>query len=255
MIGPLLFVMFAVAEEPPRVGRPVDFSGVVGRFRIEADVSPKTVPVEDPLTLRVTIHGEAVTTPPTRGELRIFPEELDFFREDAVDEDRADPAAGTWTFVWRLRPKSTDVREVPALRLVYWSPMLRRFQAATTDPVPIEVRPAEAVKTPVLAPPVPTEMRFFDISPSTWDSPAIEIGVWGIALAIVGGLLVVEHGGSVGSTPPAAETSDRCRCSKHGGERRAPPLSATAILDEDERADADRDRPHLEASRSLSGAA
>ena len=132
MIGPLLLMMFAVLEEPPQVGRPVDFSDVVGRFRIEADVSPKSVSVEDPLTLRVTIHGEAVTTPPTRGDLRIFPEDLDFFREDVADEDRADPKAGTWTFVWRLRPKSTEVREVPALRLVYWSPMLRRFQAATT---------------------------------------------------------------------------------------------------------------------------
>jgi hypothetical protein len=182
--------MFAAVEEPPQVGRPVDFSGVVGRFRIEADVSPKSVPVEDPLTLRVTIRGEGVTTPPTRGDLRIFPEDFDFFREDVADEDRADPKAGTWTFVWRLRPKSTDVREVPALRLVYWSPMLRRFQAATIDPVPIEVRPAEAVKAPAPVSTVPPEQRLFDIEPSIWDSPMIEIGVWALALALAFGLLL-----------------------------------------------------------------
>ena len=169
MIAALLLTMFAVADEPPLGGRPPNFSGIVGRFRIEADVDSKSVTVEDPLTLRVTIHGESVTTPPTRGNLRIFPEDFDFYREEVAEEDRADPATGTWTFVWRLRPKTTDVREVPPLRLSYWSPMLRRFQAATTEAVPIEVGP-QVEKTPVAE--MPLDVRFLVPVPDA--APAID---------------------------------------------------------------------------------
>jgi hypothetical protein len=187
VIAALLLALFAVADEPPLVGRPPNFSGIVGRFRIEADIDPKSVTVEDPLTLRVTIHGQAVTTPPTRGNLRLFPklEDFDFFVEDGAEEDRADPATGTWTFVWRLRPKTTDVREVPPLPLVYWSPMLQRYQAATADALPIEVRPREAVTPPVVE--VPLDVRF--LTPIPDDSQGVDAS-WISQFVLWGGVLV-----------------------------------------------------------------
>ena len=144
MIAALLLLMLAAVDDPPLVRRPGNFSGVVGRFRIEAEATPKTVTVEDPLTLRVTIRGDGVTTPPTRDRLRLFQGESDdasiddlFFREDVALEDRADPVAGTWTFVWRLRPKSTDVHEVPGLQALRTG---RRWWAACRWRRPIRSR-------------------------------------------------------------------------------------------------------------------
>src|SRR5262245_40260511 len=89
---------------PPKLGQPADFSGVVGTFQSRAEAKPKTVAIEEPITLTITITGRAVAPhTPKRENLRLFPEGTlrDFFIEPA-GEQRAD---GAWIFVYRLRPR------------------------------------------------------------------------------------------------------------------------------------------------------
>src|SRR6516162_9933180 len=74
-------------EEPPVAGRPADFSGLVGFFRISTSASPTEVRVEDPLTLTVRITGDPDrsfrTSHPVRANLHLFSKQMkeDFFIE------------------------------------------------------------------------------------------------------------------------------------------------------------------------------
>src|SRR5262245_6018297 len=74
-------------EEPPVAGRPEDFSGLVGVYRISSSASPTEVNVEDPLTLTVRITGDPDrsfrTSQPVRANLRLFPKQMkeDFYIE------------------------------------------------------------------------------------------------------------------------------------------------------------------------------
>jgi len=123
---------------PPKLGQPADFSEVVGAFQISADAKPTTVAVEEPLTLTVTITGSAEPPHmPTRDKLRIFPDDVqrDFFVEPVAENENN----GSWKFEYRLRPKRMQVRIVPSLKLVYYSPRQRRYQAAYSDAIPLTV--------------------------------------------------------------------------------------------------------------------
>jgi hypothetical protein len=161
-----LFLVGGVnAQEPPAQGRPVDFTGLVGRFRIEAAIEPAKVVVEDPVTLTITIRGDKAGPPPSRGNLRL-PAELkeQFFVEDIPELDRTMTDGKAWEFVWRLRPKTTDIREVPPLQLSYYAPMLRRYQSARTEGMPLVVQARESVVVPDQTP-VAFDPAFMEVVP------------------------------------------------------------------------------------------
>lgn len=128
------------AAEPPRIGQPPDFSQLVGTFQIAAKAEPTAVAVEEPLTLIVTISGQAdAPYVPKRDLLRVFPDEMqrDFFVEPAGEQIKQ----GSWEFIYRLRPKHTRVQFVPGLKLVYFATRQRRYQTAYSDAIPLTVKP------------------------------------------------------------------------------------------------------------------
>jgi hypothetical protein len=133
------------AGDPPLVGRPGNFSGVVGQYRISAQAEPRTVRVEEPITLTVHIAGTGPEAfRPKLSELRLFSEdtEREFFIEPVPDKTEAFPEKEVWKFVYRLRPKNVDVKFTPGLKLAYYHPGRRKYQTAFADALPIVVEPA-----------------------------------------------------------------------------------------------------------------
>lgn len=136
------------AVTPPKLGQPSDFSEVVGTFQIAAAAKPTTIAVEEPLTLTVTITGNAVPPyVPSRDKLRIFPDDVqrDFFVEPVSEAEKT----GSWAFVYRLRPKHTRVQLVPSLKLVYYSPRQRRYQTTYSDAITLTVKPRQETEISV----------------------------------------------------------------------------------------------------------
>jgi hypothetical protein len=136
------------ALTPPAVGQPADFSGVVGMFRMEAKAAPTSAAVEEPIELTVEITGQAVGAyAPKQARLKLFPADIDktFFIEPVSEH----AGAGSWRFVYRLRPKSTGVTHIPGLKLTYYAPRQKRYQAAYADAIPINVRPRTEPKVEV----------------------------------------------------------------------------------------------------------
>jgi len=132
--------------DPPIVGQPAAFSGIVGKVRIETIVEQKEAVVEEPLTFVVRIVGEASAKhSPRRESLKIFGDdaERDFWIEPMPDRDQAKP--GVWEFAYRLKAKSADVKETPTVKLVYFQPAAKRYQPTFGDRIPLTIRPRPAV--------------------------------------------------------------------------------------------------------------
>ncbi|MCS7045752.1 MAG: hypothetical protein NZO58_05305 [Gemmataceae bacterium] len=171
--------------EPPLVGRPLDFSGLVGVFRLAVKATPTAVAVEEPITVTVTISGRAVPPyVPRREALRLFPNDLERdFYVAATSEKSGDDV---WEFVYLLRPKHGEVRTIPGLRLCYYAPRQRRYQTAYADAIAIQVRaPAPPESAPPLrvlaAPPwmleLAEEAPVRSYVPAPWTVVVFAVGV------------------------------------------------------------------------------
>ncbi len=152
-------------DEPPVAGRPVNYSEIVGQYRIAASASPTAVSVEDPITLTVRIQGTGPSKfQPARDKLRIFPAEFqnDFYLEPLKEKDRQ--VKDTWEFAYRLRPKHEDVKFIPGLKLVYYHPARKKYQSSFADAIAITVKPRAEVKPPPdVAKAVKPPDRFFEL--------------------------------------------------------------------------------------------
>jgi hypothetical protein len=139
-IAPLAF-----AQSPPVVGRPIDFSGAVGGPFVAQWVAESTeLMAEQPLTLTLRITGP--------GNLQDLPRpaisKLDSFRAFAI-EDRDDRfVAGDpplRDLRYRVRPRSTAVKEIPRFKFVYFNPRIvppsRGYQTTYAEAVPLTVKP------------------------------------------------------------------------------------------------------------------
>jgi hypothetical protein len=155
---PLLLALLlpAVADppfEPPSGGRPDNFRGAVGLFRIQAGTRDTSVAVNQPLrfTVRITADpGVPMLAPPVRPEIE---------KESAFTErfhvETPEPASkkdgNVWEFYYSLRPKVESVTEIPELSFSFFNPRFRDdprgYQELTTDPLSLTVTPAK-VETP-----------------------------------------------------------------------------------------------------------
>jgi len=177
-------------DEPPLAGRPGNFSHVVGSYIISTSATPDEVEVEKPVALTVRIQGSGPQKyQPQRKHLAIFPQNFDqqFFVEPLLDQDQLDPKNGTWEFVYRLRPKSTAVKFIPGLTLVYYHPGRKRYSTTAADAIALTVRPAVPSKAS-LPTPVGAPEEFFRLGPlddGSWSDiqrPGTWVFVLGLAL-------------------------------------------------------------------------
>jgi hypothetical protein len=161
------------STEPLLAGRPSQFSNIVGSYAIGVRAEPTSVPLEEPITLRVTISGKGPPKyQPRRKDLKLFPERWsrDFYIEPLPGEDRLQPEADTWEFVWRLRPRSEAVTAIDGVKLVYYQPGANggRYQTARADAIEIKVSPGRPAGV------VPEHLAVRTAPASFYDLPSTE---------------------------------------------------------------------------------
>ena len=128
----------------PTAGRPADYRGAVGRYRIVTEAEPLTVDAGDPITLRIGIVGDGpmdlVEAPPladieaVTSDFKVTDQSLAGFVHDE-----------TKMFVTTLRPRREGISEIPPIPLSYFDPATASFQTVTSDPIPIAVHAAETL--------------------------------------------------------------------------------------------------------------
>jgi hypothetical protein len=122
----------------PDAGRPAEFSGAVGRFKVEAEVSSRSVAVGESFQLVLRIEGE--------GNVHAF--DVPSFAELAVFDVRGTLDAkeeGRRVITYDLSPRDIAVKEVPALGFAYFDTTPpASYRVAKTAPVRIDVKRAQS---------------------------------------------------------------------------------------------------------------
>lgn len=146
----LILLVLNLAFRVPAVGRPRDhFIGAVGHgIEVRMRVDRTDLRVEEPLTLWIAIRGAWNPSQVSRPDLRRIPDFESNFYIDDLDLPYGNGSVREFGF--RLRPRSTSVREIPSVLIRYWDPVLRYFPATAPDEsIPLNVhRPAAMNPTP-----------------------------------------------------------------------------------------------------------
>jgi hypothetical protein len=156
-----------VQVQPLPQPAPVNFQGAVGQFTVAAVVDTRTVAVDEPITMRVTIGGV--------GNLETLPEplwpELANWRSFADDSGsqmsvQNGRLSGQRVYQRILIPTSGGDYILPAIEYTYFNPEAGQYETASTDPIPVtvtgDVLPA-ATPLPAAAAPIPVEPATNDI--------------------------------------------------------------------------------------------
>lgn len=133
-----------VALPLPTTGKPSDFGGAVGQFKLSATVDKTKLEVNEPVTMRIRISGvgniKTIAIP-------TIPDLPDFRSYQAGDSETVEKAnyriGGTKSFQQVFIPKRAGTYMLPALRFSYFDPDARTYKTATTDAIQIEVSPSK----------------------------------------------------------------------------------------------------------------
>jgi len=123
----------------PKDGRPEDFSGAVGKFTMEASVSPKKAGAGEPVNLKVLVSGqgnfEGMGAPILTGDegWRSYPPSDKFQSTDAVG------FTGEKTFEFPLIARQDQTR-TPGLRFSYFDPSTGKYMVLTQEPLEVNAK-------------------------------------------------------------------------------------------------------------------
>jgi len=126
----------------PTEGKPRDFDGAVGSFKISTDVSSAKTTAGDPLTLRLHVNGAGnfdrveSTVLGADGQWKTYAPKAVF--------KPADPTGfrGEKIFEQPLIATQPGIRTVPPLSFSYFDPSTRRYETAHSSPLNVTVAPA-----------------------------------------------------------------------------------------------------------------
>ncbi|MBN1689097.1 MAG: protein BatD [Candidatus Omnitrophica bacterium] len=135
----------------PSRGKPEDFKGTVGNFRMSASIDKATVKQDEPVTMTLVIEGEGNIETLHKPDIP----ELDEFK--VYDADTAsnlyksgDVIAGKKTFEVVFIPVKAGNIRIPKLSFSYFNPRLETYQTLYTPEFVLNVTPSETkFKLPV----------------------------------------------------------------------------------------------------------
>ncbi len=139
----------------PLEGQPESYIGAIGTFQLDAQLTPTSVSVGDPITLTLTLTGEGnlqdmrppkIDLPSVSGQFRTY---------DATEET----VGQARRFVYSLRPLSVDVNEFPAVPVSYFDVQAEQYVTLQTDALPMTVRESETLSGTDIVAGSPQESR------------------------------------------------------------------------------------------------
>jgi hypothetical protein len=144
----LTFLNASRSEEPPIAGRPLNFSGAKGSFKISTRATPVASQAEDPILFTLRIIGTGNLTEFPRPQL----DQIDAWRRlfhITNGAERHLPTEKAREFDYILRPRSAAVRQIPPLPFVYWRPDIippeKGYQTTYAPAIPLKITPRHQV--------------------------------------------------------------------------------------------------------------
>jgi hypothetical protein len=123
----------------PEEGRPSDFSGAVGQWNLEVTAKPAEVAVGDPITFTIKISGNGnIDTVPTP-KLGALDEFKTYEPTTKTTKDDLN-TTGERVIQQVLIARSTEIKQLPEVRLTYFDPVARAYKVATQAPIKLVVK-------------------------------------------------------------------------------------------------------------------
>lgn len=149
----------------PEQGKPADFNGAVGDFKITTAVERDSISTDDAGKLKLVIEGQGNLNLVNAPELS-WPNGMQAY-EPSMQEDidrQSAPLSGSKQFVFDFTVDAAGVYTLPAAAFSYFDPASAQYKTVTAAPITIKVskgtgkRPAIQAKQPVKS----TKESFFE---------------------------------------------------------------------------------------------
>jgi hypothetical protein len=131
-----------VTQLPPA---PVDFSGAVGFFKLNASIDPRQVPSGEAATLFISINGN--TRPGNIGEISL-PQLTDCSvfapEKDATIDTTANGITTQKTYKYLIVPRREGMIQVPQISWSYFDPAVKAYKTLTSPKLDLMVTPGKA---------------------------------------------------------------------------------------------------------------
>jgi hypothetical protein len=129
----------ALSIDPvPLDGRPAEFLGGVGDFKLQASLTPVTGRVGQEFLYRVKVSGPAAWGMAARPDLSRFNRLPLAIRAEPLPDETAGETESR-TFVYRLRPMKAGTAVLPPLAIAAFDPKSQHYLTKVTQGVPIRV--------------------------------------------------------------------------------------------------------------------
>jgi BatD DUF11 like domain len=128
----------------PAEGRPAEFSGAVGSFKISTDISSATNTAGDPLTLRMHVNGSGnfdrveSNVLAGDGQWKTYQPKAAFSQADSTGY------RGEKTFEQPLVALQPGAQTIPPLAFSFFDPGTRRYETVRSAPLRVTVSPSAA---------------------------------------------------------------------------------------------------------------
>lgn len=135
----------------PAEGRPADFSGAIGTFKIANELSSRKGMAGDPLTLKMRVSGTGNFDRVNSAMLddvdgwKTYPPKSNFTAGDAIGYK------GEKTFEQPVIPALSGTQTLPALSFSYFNPTTRKYETARGEPLSVEITGAGPAATAATA--------------------------------------------------------------------------------------------------------
>jgi len=131
----------------PAEGRPPEFRGAVGSFKIESDISPTTAAVGDPLTLRMRVSGSGNFDRVDTGMLEHIDQWKTYPPKSSLNPGDPTGFKAEKSFEQPLVALKPGDQTLPQLTFSYFDPAARRYETARSAPLRVLISPALADST------------------------------------------------------------------------------------------------------------
>jgi BatD DUF11 like domain len=128
----------------PAQGRPAEFTGAVGSFKISTDISSATNTAGDPLTLRMHVNGSGNFDRVESNMLAGDGQWKTYQPKAAFSQADSSGYRGEKTFEQPLVALQPGVQTIPPLAFSFFDPGTRRYETVRSAPLRVTVSPSAA---------------------------------------------------------------------------------------------------------------
>ena len=131
----------------PKEGKPENFGGAIGDFRLQVAADPVELQPGDPITLTMTVSGQGnfdrVQAPKLSREQgwKSYTPSSEFLKD-------GDPGHGKKVFEQALVAKDSTLSEIPAVEFSYFDPETVSYKTLTSNPIPLKIKGMVEKKEP-----------------------------------------------------------------------------------------------------------